>query len=831
MKIFTKIKHYQQKFFLISILISLFTCLFSKSAESAEKINFVYGSLSFSVAIESLETFAKTGELKEDLEPYASQLDQKTLFEVRLFLNKSFQFPQASLYRISRTSLAQDLIKQLGKVISSHSQRNGFYAIRGAILTTAGNQESWNLIDVLKTFPTQEVYVNLELLAQLKDEIFAYQSYGDAVTKAIDNVAEKNSHNIPLSQLDNLPDLAKKGQYNVIKKTVILERNQVRMTKEGFVSQYNFPVDFYLPDDATHTFPLVLISHGFGSVRENFTSLAQHLASYGFIVAIPQHIGSDLQYRQELLKGTLSSALSPMEYLARPADLSYIIDYLESFQEDNTLWQKRANLSQIGVIGDSLGGTTALQIAGAPLNINRLQTECSSDKVIINIALILQCQASYLPPAQYQVADSRVKAVIATHPLVSSIFASEGLSKIKIPTMITAGSQDIITPFVIEQIHPFLWLQNIPKYLIFFQPGTHFSSTQPSPEFTLDSLPEFLLGKNRNISSEYFQGIAVAFLEVYLKNNQDYLVYLSSDYGKFRENNSLQVKQTNQLSVNDLKDAYGGDLPFAIETSLVVTPSWENQNLSILEEIKKTGVLKIAYPQNNEPLGYINQDGEWSGFCSFLGHSLADYLESNFDFDFEIKLVSIPSDSDNLFNLITTNQVHLECGQIISNNINKIVFSIPFMVIGNQFLVPQRDAQNFNLSKLNSLNIGSIYNIANEKFLDENYPQASKVYYNSFENVLTDLENNKIDVFLGNSLLLNSKISEISNQNKYKINPKFILNCDYYGLSLPSFDSQWIDIINGFLTKNTLSQNYFNQEANSLLLEQLNYCLNFQKDP
>lgn len=42
-----------------------------------KKINFVYGSLSFSVAIESLETFAKTGELKEDLEPYASQLDQK----------------------------------------------------------------------------------------------------------------------------------------------------------------------------------------------------------------------------------------------------------------------------------------------------------------------------------------------------------------------------------------------------------------------------------------------------------------------------------------------------------------------------------------------------------------------------------------------------------------------------------------------------------------------------------------------------------------------------------------------------------------------------------
>lgn len=827
-----KIRAISLKFlFLNSLIITIFTCLFTPPVNSAERINFVYGSLSFPITIDSLETFAKTGELKKDLAPYASQLDAKTLLEIRLFLNKSFNFPQPSLYKITRTSLGEDLLKQLGKVISSHHQRNGFYAIRGAILKAATNQNSWNIIDVLRAFPHQEIYVNLELLAQLKDDIFAYQSYGEAVAKAIDNVAEKNSNKSSFSHLESLPDLAKTGEYNVIKKTIILKKNQVRLTKEGFVSQYSFPVDFYLPDDSRQKFPLVLISHGFGSVRENFTSLAQHLASHGFIVAVPQHIGSDLQYRQELLKGTLSSALSPIEYLARPADLSYILDYLANFQGDESSWQKRAELSQIGVIGDSLGGTTALAIAGADLNINHLETECSSDKVIINSALILQCQASYLPPAQYQVADSRVKAVIATHPLVSGIFGAEGLSKIKIPTLITAGSRDIITPFVIEQIHPFLGLKDIPKYLIFFQPGTHFSSTKPAPEFTLDNLnlPEFLIGKNRDLSSQYFQGIAVAFLEVYLKNNQNYLVYLSSDYGKFRETESLQVKQINQLTINDLINAYGGEIPFALETPLTVTPPWENQSASILEDIKKTGVLKIGYPQNNPPFGYINQEGEWGGFCSFLGSNLANYLETNFQLDFPPKPIFLPLNLDNLFNLITTNQVHLECGyKIPKEKVNKISISEPFLVTGNQILISTDKAKNFNLNQLNNLRIGIISPFVQE-FIQHKYPQAVMINLANSQDILSSLENQTIDVFMGNSIFLQEKLAENNQQLSYDLIPKIPMSCDYYSLYLPDFDPQWIEIVNSFLGKENLTKTYFNEKIHESLIEQLNYCLNFNK--
>ena len=48
-------------------------------------------------------------------------------------------------------------------------------------------------------------------------------------------------------------------------------------------------------------FPLVIVSHGLASRPEDFEEIAQHLASYGFAVALPQHPGSDLQKTKDLI--------------------------------------------------------------------------------------------------------------------------------------------------------------------------------------------------------------------------------------------------------------------------------------------------------------------------------------------------------------------------------------------------------------------------------------------------------------------------------------------------------------------------------------------------
>ena len=186
--------------------------------QAAEKINFVYTPLKLSLSVESLEKFVETGEITGNLKDYQSFIDEKTFEQIRSFLATPYDLKQVNLYKISRTSLVQDLLKQLGKVASTHSQRNGFYAIRGAVLTAAGKNDLWTIIDVLKEFPTSEIYVSLEALLQLQDEILSYINYKDALEKAIAIQANQRIETENNLNLEQLADLRNKGKYTFEKK-------------------------------------------------------------------------------------------------------------------------------------------------------------------------------------------------------------------------------------------------------------------------------------------------------------------------------------------------------------------------------------------------------------------------------------------------------------------------------------------------------------------------------------------------------------------------------------------------------------------------------------
>ena len=691
------------------------------------------------------------------------------------------------------------------------------------------------MIDVLKEFPTSDIYISLEGLIQLKDEIVFYGNYRDAVEEAIINQASQQAENETTTDGRKLPDLRNQGSYSFTQKTINLKREEYRQTQTGFVSEYSFNIDFFVPQNTDKPSPLIFISHGFGSVRQNYTNLAQHLASYGFVVVIPEHVGSDLLYREELLRGELSSALSPVEYLDRPRDISFIIDRLEELVNQDSEWAKLINLEQIGIIGDSLGGTTVLSLAGASLNIPRLRQECAQENIIVNVSLILQCQASNLPPVEYNLQDNRVKAVIAAHPLTSAIFGAENMAQIKIPILMSAGSKDIVTPVVTEQIHPFIWLENPQKHLLLYQPGSHFSSSKPSAEFQADYLPEFLFGNNRDVSSRYFLSMAVAFMEVYLRENKDFLPYLSAGYGNFisQENERLNVSQINDLETANIINAYGGQLPFSIVPEKITVQNKSSEKSSIIEEIKNTGVLKIAYPRHAEPFGYLDKNGQWSGFCNFFGKKLAHFLEQELDLNSQLKVVVLPSNLQNRFNLVARSQVHLECGpNTITENNFKVNFSLPFFVTGTQFLVPQESLDNFNPNvSLAQFKIGVLKNTTTASFLAEKYPSAEAVYFegiNALDEAIEAIENKSLDAIIDDGILLENKLqNNPSLSQNYRIIPKYPLVCDYYGLLLPKDDRQWNQLVNKFVDRESLSKEYFPPSTYAQLAESVNYCLNF----
>jgi len=200
-------------------------------------------------------------------------------------------------------------------------------------------------------------------------------------------------------------------------------------------------VNVYIPqtfrEDKT---PVIIFSHGLASRPEDYAQAIEHLASYGFLVAVPQHPGSDTQYLQGTLGGYYRNIFDGNEFINRPKDISFVIDELA--RRNASQFQGKLDLTNVGVAGHSFGGYTSLAVAGAQIDFDNLAQDCNRPYSGINIAILLECRALELPRQVYNFRDERVAAVFAANPVNRSIFGEKGLSKISIPVLLGSGSYD-----------------------------------------------------------------------------------------------------------------------------------------------------------------------------------------------------------------------------------------------------------------------------------------------------------------------------------------------------------------------------------------------------
>ena len=155
--------------FFLAISLGLLPEIISpKSALSAEKIRLVYGMFNCSLSVKTLETYAKTGEITDEFKFYAKFLDDNTLIQLRHWLQKKFYRDRVSIYRYTKSTEGEEILQEIGSVVSTHSQRNGFYAVRSAVIKASGEGESWTILDVINEFPTDNLQINTKELFKLQ---------------------------------------------------------------------------------------------------------------------------------------------------------------------------------------------------------------------------------------------------------------------------------------------------------------------------------------------------------------------------------------------------------------------------------------------------------------------------------------------------------------------------------------------------------------------------------------------------------------------------------------------------------------------------------------
>jgi predicted dienelactone hydrolase len=533
----------------------------SNSVLAAERIYASYSALELSISVTTLENYAKTGVINEDLAAYQRYLPLEQLQELRRILLNRVKVSPVVVSQLLYTPQGEFLLHRLAQVIINKSSQSepGFGDLRSALILASGESGGLTLLNVLRKYPTSSIRLDVAETLEIATELEKLVNQTHSAIAAVSQKSKIEAESISQPNFSQLPDLKVPGKFKSQKYTLKFfdsTRNRLLLT------------DVYIPH-VQKAAPIIVISHGLGLDSSNFQYLATHLASYGFAVVVPNHPGSDAKQLRSLLKGRAIEVAEPSEFQDRPMDVTYILNQLQKGNQSDSRFKGRLNLQQVGVFGQSLGGYTALALAGAKINFEQLKQDCQPAALqnTWNMSLLFQCRALELSISKsgkdYNLRDERVKAAIAVNPITSSIFGKAGLSQIKTPVMIVSSSDDTVAPALSEQILPFSWLANSQKYLVMLVGGTHFSIIgNANPANQQVALPADMIG-DASQARRYMNVLSLPFFQTYIAVKPQYTPYLNAAYTQSISSKSLGlslVKSLNTTELAQLLDIKGAKL-------------------------------------------------------------------------------------------------------------------------------------------------------------------------------------------------------------------------------------------------------------------------------
>ncbi|MCA9890020.1 MAG: dienelactone hydrolase family protein, partial [Anaerolineae bacterium] len=223
-------------------------------------------------------------------------------------------------------------------------------------------------------------------------------------------------------------------------------------------------------------YPLVVFSHGAGGSRYNSLYLVEHLASYGFVVMAPDHVGDTMINSED-------ENVFVRSHVSRPRDITLVINRAEAANAAGGEFENLIDTERVAVVGHSSGAWTAFLAAGAQRDYRALQTWCADnpddyftcatlmgqEQLLVDLLGLEEIPEGLWPA----VGDARVDAIVAMAPGNVPAFGAEGLASISVPTMIMMGSGDMFLPYDSFGPPAYEAVSSDQKAFVTFEDGNH----------------------------------------------------------------------------------------------------------------------------------------------------------------------------------------------------------------------------------------------------------------------------------------------------------------------------------------------------------------------
>jgi len=471
---------------------------------AAERVTARLVELERSVSVASLARFARDGEIDADLRFYLDRFTPAQRRNLRTALNRSAPVTAVMVSNFLATALGQRILQQLVKVLDQ-PPAVAKSALSSALILAAAPSGELRLMDVLEAYPLRSLRVNLAAVLALVDQISHELNLENELYPRMAALGAA-----PSAAEQKLGALAEAGPRGYAAEPF------------AFTGREGTTIDAlaYLPE-GPGPFPLVVLAPGLNSEMNALLYLGQHLASHGYAVAALNFPFTSGPVIRATIQGT-GSIPKPNAWTGQPHSVSDLIDQVQS------RWGERVDTAAVGVLGQSLGGYTVIALAGAQLDWDHLRQACKDledpHQMVLNPAVIWQCQAPGEVVERRDFRDPRVRAAVAVNPVTNPIFSAASMGDVAVPLLMIAGSQDVFAPPVSQQLLPYTAIRQPDSLLVLQQHGTHLSFLNGDAQ-----LPAFLFGPDRPLARKDLKGLSRAFFDRHLRQEQEVAPLLQSD--------------------------------------------------------------------------------------------------------------------------------------------------------------------------------------------------------------------------------------------------------------------------------------------------------------
>jgi predicted dienelactone hydrolase len=223
-------------------------------------------------------------------------------------------------------------------------------------------------------------------------------------------------------------------------------------------------------------YPLVVLSPGFALGNTTYAWLAEHLASYGFVVISPDH--------QEVYEETLSDNWRAV--VRRPNDIQAVMTFVDAANASGGMFEGLINTELVAVIGHSSGGYTALAAAGGRIDVAGFTSRCEAelaahnpDAWLCDIFLPNVTNMAELAGVDPMLDDlwpsweiPGVDAVVV-FAAEAILFDQAGLAEITTPVMSIGGTHDFGTPYEWGTLPTYQHISSSEKILVAYEGADH----------------------------------------------------------------------------------------------------------------------------------------------------------------------------------------------------------------------------------------------------------------------------------------------------------------------------------------------------------------------